>query len=114
MVRKQISPAVSLYCKELAKCVYYKKEIGVNFDAEKKVLERLSDNNVALLAKSDELEKLLNKASHFTDVSKSAMFFSDEICKTMNEMRAIADNMESYTARNYWPLPTYGDLMFCI
>ncbi|HKL73853.1 MAG TPA: glutamine synthetase III [Clostridia bacterium] len=114
MVRKQIIPAVSLYCKELATAVFYKKEINVSYDAEMKVLEHLSLNNSALLEKSEQLEKLLSEVKGINNLEENTKFFNDNVCSIMNEIRTIADKMETYTARTYWPFPTYGDLMFCI
>jgi glutamine synthetase len=114
MARKQIAPAVSLYCKELASCIYYKKELGIDYDAEMRIVKILSSNNATLLVKAEELEKLLEEVKTILDLAENAKFFYNKICKSMNEMRIIADEMENYTARTYWPFPTYGDLMFCI
>ena len=30
----------------------------------------------------------------------------------MNEMRVLADELETNTAADYWPMPTYGQLLF--
>jgi glutamine synthetase len=30
----------------------------------------------------------------------------------MNELRAVVDQMEVDTASQFWPYPSYGDLMF--
>ena len=32
----------------------------------------------------------------------------------MNELRAIGDDMETETASDFWPYPTYGDLLFSV
>ena len=32
----------------------------------------------------------------------------------MEEMRAFADDMEGYTAKKYWPFPTYADILFSV
>jgi glutamine synthetase type III len=32
----------------------------------------------------------------------------------MAELRAIVDEMESITAKEHWPLPAYGDLLFSV
>lgn len=114
MARKQISPAVSLYCKELAEAAYYKRAVGINSDAETKVLEILSKDNKALLDKADELEKLLAEVKLIANRTESIKFFNDKVCPKMSEMRVIADEMENHTSRAYWPFPTYGDLMFSI
>ena len=32
----------------------------------------------------------------------------------MHELRAVADELETLVAEEYWPFPTYGDLLFKI
>ena len=32
----------------------------------------------------------------------------------MQEMRAIADEMETMTSAEYWPYPSYGEMLFNI
>ena len=32
----------------------------------------------------------------------------------MNELRAVADEAESVTAKDFWPFPTYGELLFSV
>ena len=36
----------------------------------------------------------------------------DSVIPKMNELRAVADEAESVTADDYWPFPTYGELLF--
>ena len=38
--------------------------------------------------------------------------FCNRVILAMNALRAKVDEMETLTARDYWPIPTYGDLMF--
>jgi len=32
----------------------------------------------------------------------------------MNEVRAIADELETIVGKGYWPFPTYTDLLFSV
>ena len=36
----------------------------------------------------------------------------DEILGKMAELRVACDEAETMTAKEYWPFPTYGDLLF--
>ena len=40
------------------------------------------------------------------------MFYKDYIIPSMDDVRAPADELETITAKKYWPFPTYGDLLF--
>lgn len=48
------------------------------------------------------------------DAQKAALYYHDKVFALMQEMRAIADEMETMTASEYWPYPTYGEMLFNI
>ena len=48
------------------------------------------------------------------DRVEKADFFKDEILKDMTDLRASCDKLETETAAEYWPFPTYGDLLFAV
>ena len=37
-----------------------------------------------------------------------------KVIPVMEEMRSFADDMEGYTAKKYWPFPTYADILFSV
>ena len=41
-----------------------------------------------------------------------AAFFAEKVIPVMQEIRMYADNMELCTAKEYWPFPSYADLLF--
>ena len=68
----------------------------------------------SMFAKAEEIEKLLADAKTYTDAAKQAKFFAEKVIPVMEEMRAFADDMEGYTAKKYWPFPTYADILFSV
>ena len=46
------------------------------------------------------------------DYVAAADFTRDEIISKMAELRSGCDEAETLTAAEYWPFPTYGDLLF--
>ena len=36
----------------------------------------------------------------------------DDILQKMAELRVVCDEAETITAEEYWPFPTYGQLLF--
>ena len=60
------------------------------------------------------LEDDIKKAAEMPEGQEQAEFFADVILPKMNDVRAVADEMEENTAESYWPFPTYGDLLFSI
>lgn len=113
MAKKSIAPAVSAYSAELASTALSKKELGVNIKAEMDVLSKISDLAAVLNDKIAVLESAVIKAGEF-DLKEQADFFHDSVIPAMNELRLVADELETMTADAYWPFPSYGDLLFSV
>ena len=59
-----------------------------------------------------EEETAAKKAQEIADWSKRADFYRDKVLSIMADLRTVVDEMENLTAEEYWPMPTYGDLLF--
>ena len=46
------------------------------------------------------------------DIVERAECYCNEVIPAMKVLRAFVDEMETMTASEYWPMPTYSDLMF--
>ena len=116
MGRQDIYPAVNAYIAELCGVIEHKREVTAKMDisAEKEVVERLSAANAAMYRSAQEIEGLVAEAKRITDTEKQAKFFADKVIPAMEKMRSFADEMEGYTAKKYWPFPTYGDILFSV
>ena len=114
MARKQILPAVCGYTKALADEALAKKALSAAIDcsAEEKLVAALSALTGSLCQKIEGLEQALLDAGGFAEPAQAAMYYKDHVFPSMQELRAVADEMEVHTAGAYWPYPTYGDLLF--
>ncbi len=112
MIKKMIFPAVVTYTKELADVAAAKKTLGIAVDAEVAQLTKLSTLSADLLAKEAALEAALAEAEKMEEAQAKAVFYRETVFTAMNDLRVIADAMEMDTAEKYWPLPTYGKLLF--
>ena len=90
-----------------------KKELGVNAKAELDVLSKISDLAAVLNDKIAALEGAVIQADDF-ELKEQADFFHDTVIPRMNELRLVADELETLTAEAYWPFPSYGDLLFSV
>ena len=43
-----------------------------------------------------------------------AFTIRDIVLPRMAELRAVCDEAETITAKQYWPFPTYGELLFSV
>lgn len=117
MAKKDILPAVSAYVRELTDTALAKKALSVDIptDVETKLISDLSQKLVCFSKKIEELENaLIAVAEYEDDAQKYAEFYCNVVFAKMQELRAIGDDMETETSSDYWPYPTYGDLLFSV
>lgn len=115
MVRRDILPAVSGYVASLAEAVASKRAAvaGLPCAAETSLIQKLSSLLDSAYEKVEALDTLVadGKAESHNALTV-ATYYKDVIIPAMNELRAVVDQMEVDTASQFWPYPSYGDLMF--
>lgn len=116
MIKKDIIPAVCNYSKDLTESALAKKSLSADIDTslETSLVTKISSLSACLAKKTADLEKYVLEAKDIDDSEKLAKFFHDTILSQMNEVRAIADELETLVGKEYWPFPTYTDLLFSV
>ncbi len=114
MAKKNIAPAVMAFAKELAQGVELKKSVSSSLStfAEEKLLQNLSDLLEKFVKKTDELESAVKAAAEHTDNLDRAKYYRNTVFALMNELRELGDSMETETSAEYWPYPSYGEILF--
>ena len=80
---------------------------------EEDLITSLSNKLVCFSKKTAELEEAVIKASDYSDDNlKYAKYYRETVFALMQELRAVGDAMETETASEYWPYPSYGELLF--
>ena len=113
MAKQEILPACLKYSNKIAKGLETKKSIGIMSDAELKLAKELSDDVSVLIEKIGELDKIAEAAPSENDY-ETAKYYKDIVIPAMNELRTIADKLETKVGKEYWPFPTYTDLLYKI
>ena len=114
MARTMYLPAISAYAGDLATSVATRAEIGVDAAADKATVKALSEGSAAILAATDELEAANTKARELDDVAAEDNAYRDEVLPLMDKLRAAVDAMETVTSKDYWPVPSYNDMLFYV
>ncbi len=112
MARKDILPAVSRYGAILASAVEAKEKIGADAAYERQNAAEISSLTGEMYRCVVDLEKKMEALSWVEDSTAASLFCRDQILPAMAELRRIGDSLESLTAAEYWPFPTYGELLF--
>lgn len=113
MMKKQIMPAVSDYTAFLAGNIAAKKAVSesVNTDAESELLTKLSDELSELYKKEKVLEEVEAKENS-VDAYETAVYYRDKVFGAMQDLRETVDKIEPDVASDFWPVPTYSELLF--
>ncbi len=112
MAKKQILPAGMEFAKFLSDSVVAKKNAGVSSDLEKKLADKVTSLNMSISSAIDNLDAKLIGIADVSGVEAEAKYFRNVVFTAMQELRAVADELETITPEKLWPFPTYGDLLF--
>ncbi|MBO5203189.1 MAG: glutamine synthetase III [Clostridia bacterium] len=114
MAMRDIIPAVNAYVTEIADTAGAKEAIlpDIDISVETDLMTKLSQLNAKAYAAVEKLKKEESRAAKITDAVKRAEAYCDKVIPAMNALRSYVDAMEPLTATEYWPLPTYGEMMF--
>ena len=116
MTKKDIMPAIIKYTGDLSEIALKKRQISDKISTKVEVtsIEKLSEITECLYNNTTKLEDAVNASKKAEDSKLSADICRDEIIPVMNALRACADEAELLVAKEYWPFPTYGDLLFSV
>ncbi|MBE7047946.1 MAG: glutamine synthetase type III [Ruminococcaceae bacterium] len=117
MLHRFIVPACMRFADSVAQCIVNVKATGLSCDtlAAEDLLRKVSGGIAALHKTMKKLEKAIQKAENFgDDYIAHANFTRDSLITIMGEVRKYADELESIVAKEYWPIPTYSDLIYSV
>lgn len=116
IAKKDLIPSVTAYIKELSDTANSKKAFMIDIDCEteKSLIYKLSLLASSLYSKTELLENKLLEVKNCNGVEETAYFYRNSIFAAMQEMRAVIDELETNTAKKYWPFPTYGEILFSV
>ena len=115
MVNKDILPAISKYiCVLSGSAIAQKNAFAANCSYEEKTVAKLSALSNAVFEKIAAFEEKLEKINSCGDKLAVANMYKDIIVPAMEDIRADVDAAESITAAEYWPYPSYGDILFSV
>jgi glutamine synthetase len=114
MARHMYLPALMSYAGDLATSVATKAGLGIASRAEKDIVERLTDGINAIYDLTAELEELASKANGKANPTEQDALCRDEVIPAMAALRAEVDAMECLCGEDYWPVPSYNQMLFYV
>lgn len=113
MAKQEILPACLAYTKSVAEGVAVKKSLGIDAPNEEKTVRELTLLTEELMSK---IETLSNASENLpaVDAYETGMYYKDKVIPAMDSLRKTADSLEAIVGKDYWPFPTYTDLLYSI
>lgn len=114
MVRKDILPSIEMYLSKVAETASLKQKVDskMSISYEKNIMNKLSSLNDIIFAGVDTLEKVLEEEQAIDDIVEQGYAIRDKVLPTMEELREACDEAEMIVAKEYWPYPSYGEMLF--
>ena len=113
IARRMILPAAIRYTRDVAEEMHFKAGVmpSLASDAETALLTTLSNETNTLYHAADDLESALRRMHSTSPMLQKAEFTRDVVLPAMARVRAAGDALETVTASDYWPMPTYQEIL---
>ena len=114
MVRRMYIPAVISYATELANSINSVRAAvpGVNFTVQEKLLNQVSELLAETEAAKEKVREARLAAVALTNAKEKAEAYRENVVPAMEALRIPVDKLETIVDKKFWPVPTYGDLVF--
>ena len=112
MANKQIIPAVVRYTNSLADTVIKLQTAGADTTVPCELLKEITEKLTEMKRATEALTAVEKEASSMPQGKEQAFFYHDRVVTAMTTLRKPADELEKLVDKDYWPFPTYADLMF--
>lgn len=109
MAKTVIYPAAVEYLSKLSSTIASLADLGVTF--EKESAQKIADLTNSMMEAVTKLSDAAAKHG-FGTTSEHMTYCASTIRPLMDEVRGYADALEGEIADDYWPLPTYQEMLF--
>ena len=116
MVKRDIFPAVSRFSGSIAQAAAAKKSVldgMLDCSGEESLLRKLSELSAEMMRETRALEDALADPKG-RDAYEAAHYYRYTVFAIMGRLRAAVDELETITAKDAWPYPSYTELLFSI
>ena len=114
--RRTYRPAITAYATKVAKGLETIRAAGADavMQCEQNTLNKLCRGITEINESIKALDALHGEAEAIVDGQKQALCYAHQVIPAMERLRAAVDAMEEIVAADYWPVPTYDDVLFYV
>ena len=116
MARRQLIPAALEFLSSVAETAAAKKAVSevISIKTEEQILTSVTKDVDDMNDAADKLDALMSKVDSITGTYELAEYYCKQVVPTMGELRAAADHCEIIIGKDYWPLPSYSEMLFYV
>ena len=116
MARRQLIPATLEFLSDVANTAASKKAVSsaISIRTEEQILTSVSANVDDMNEACNRLDDLMHQVSEVEGSYELARFYSDNIVPAIRDIREAADRCEIHVGKDYWPLPSYAQMLFYV
>ena len=104
-----IYPAAVEYLSKLSGTIAVLGSVGIDLD--KGCAKTIAELTNTMMATVDKLSSAYQKHG-FASTEEEMQYYAQTLRPLMDEVRVSADAIEAEVADEYWPLPTYQEMLF--
>ena len=114
MAGKSLLPAIMKYSGDLAKSIKAVRDLDLEVkpEEETKILEKIVKLHNLARQSFHKLDVGVKEVSAIADIEEKAFAYHRQIVPVMKDLRVFVDELEMLVDKEYWPMPSYGDLIF--
>ncbi|MCR4750101.1 MAG: glutamine synthetase III [Lachnospiraceae bacterium] len=112
IANKQLVPSVIEFTGMLADTVNATKAAGGDPTVASDLLKRVGGLLTAMQNERVELSSIEKIGSVMERGKEQAFYYREKVVPAMDKLRHTADELERIVDKDYWPFPTYADLLF--
>ncbi len=112
MANKQLVPAVISYAGDLANTVSMIESAGGDATVPSDLLKRVTGLLTQMQNARVNLSIIEKDGSKMERGKEQAFYYREKVVPAMEALRHPADELERIVDKDYWPFPTYADLLF--
>ena len=116
MARRQLIPAALDFLSAVAETAASKKAVSaaLSIKTEEQILTSVTKDVDDMNAAADKLDELMNQVDTIQGTYELADYYCHQVLPAMGEVRAAADHCEIIIGKDYWPLPSYSEMLFYV
>ncbi len=112
MAKRSIFPSASAFASRLAQEALSLRSISAESSCQEELAKKTARLLSDLTKETEELERVLHVAQENEDFLEQARAYREAVLPAMHRLRSKADCLEKIIAKDFWPFPTYEDLLF--